>query len=278
MTVKVTGRLSDTRLTRLFSSAREEQRIVMMPFMTAGWPELDDTARLFPALVRGGADLIEVGLPFSDPIADGTTVQRVNQKALENGVNVPMALDAIRDLRASQGVEVPLIAMGYYNPFLAYGIEQIAADARDAGIDGFIVPDLPPEESDELLAACIANGLHLIYMLAPTSTDERFRAVLERASGFIYLVSLVGITGARDRLWEGLGDYVARVRRHTSLPLALGFGISSPAQVAEAERLVDGVIFASGMLNHLEAVPSDQLPDEAERYVRWLRGSDNEQS
>jgi tryptophan synthase alpha chain len=274
VTAVSTQSLTDTRVTRLFARAQDEGRVVVMPFMTIGWPELEDTVRTFPALVRGGADLIEVGIPFSDPIADGVTVQRVNQRALANGVNLPMALDAVRELRARHGVEVPLIAMGYYNPFLAYGIERIAADARDAGIDGFIVPDLPPEESDELLAACVDNGLHLIYMLAPTSTEERLRAVIERASGFIYLVSLVGITGARERLWEGLGDYVARVRRHTSLPLALGFGISSPEHVAAAEGLVDGVIFASGMLNHLETVPSDRLPDEAERYVRWLRGSD----
>jgi len=268
------NRLTDTRVTRVFARAKAEGRQAIMPFMTVGWPELSDTFRLYPALVRGGADLIEMGIPFSDPIADGVTVQRVNQRALANGVTLPLALEHARELRAEHGLEVPLIAMGYYNPFLAYGIERLAADARDAGIDGFIVPDLPPEESDELLAACVENGLHLIYLLAPTSTEERLQAVIERASGFIYLVSLVGITGARERLYEGLADYVARVRRHTSLPLALGFGISSPEHVAAAAGLVDGVIFASGMLNHLETVPAENLPDEAERYVRWLRGSD----
>jgi tryptophan synthase alpha chain len=274
MTAVSTNALTDTRLTRLFAQTRREGRAAMMPYMTVGWPEVGDTERLIRALIRGGADLIEVGLPFSDPIADGPTVQRVNQRALENGVNTTMALEVVADLRANQGVDVPLVAMGYYNPFLAYGLERFARDAAGVGIDGLIVPDLPPEESDELLAACIDNGIHLIYMLAPTSTPERFEAVLERASGFIYLVSVVGITGARDRLWAGLADYVARVRGHTSLPLALGFGISSHAHVAEAEGLVDGVIFASGMLNHLERFPSDQLPDEAERYVRMLRGLD----
>lgn len=274
MTAVSTDALTDTRLTRLFDRTRSEGRAALMPYMTVGWKELGDTERLIPALIRGGADLIEVGLPFSDPIADGPTVQRVNQRALENGVNVGMALEVVADLRANRGVEVPLVAMGYYNPFLAYGLERFAREAAEVGFDGLIVPDLPPEESDELLGACVNNGLHLIFMLAPTSTEQRFEAVLQRASGFIYLVSLVGITGARDQLWTGLADYVARVRRHTSLPLALGFGISSHAHVAEAEGLVDGVIFASGMLNHLEQFPSENLPDEAERYVRMLRGLD----
>ncbi len=245
-----------------------------MPYWPVGWPQLDDTGRAVEALVRSGADLLEIGMPFSDPIADGPTVQRVNQRSLSNGVTTELALQHIHDLRHARGVEVPLIAMGYYNPILTYGIERFTHDAREAGADGFIVPDLPPEESDELLAACVDNGLHLVYMLAPTSTEERFEAILERASGFIYLVSVVGITGARDRLWEGLSDYVARVRRHTDLPLALGFGISSHAHVVEAGKLVDGVIFASAMLNAVEPAPADQLPGEIERYMASLLGRD----
>ena len=264
--------LTDTRTTRLFETTRREKRPAIMPYWPVGWPELEDTESAVSALVRSGADLLEIGMPFSDPIADGPTVQRASQRSLQNGVTTEVALDHIRRLRQDQGIEVPLIAMGYYNPILAYGIERFARDARGAGADGFIVPDLPPEESDELLAACVDNGLHLIYMLAPTSTEERFEAILERASGFIYLVSVIGITGARDRLWEGLPDYVARVRRHTSLPLALGFGISSHAQVAEAGGLVDGVIFASAMLNHLEGVSPSQLPGEIERYMASLLG------
>ena len=245
-----------------------------MPYWPVGWPELNDTDRAVRALVESGADLIEIGMPFSDPIADGPTVQRVTQRSLANGVTTEIALDHIRGLRQNNGIDVPLIAMGYYNPILAYGIDRFANDAREAGADGFIVPDLPPEESDELLAACVDNDLHLVYMLAPTSTRERFEAILERASGFIYLVAVVGITGARDRLWEGLPDYVARVRRHTDLPLALGFGISSHAHVVEAAKHVDGVIFASAMLNYLETASSEQLPGEIERYMASLLGQD----
>ena len=272
MTALSVDTLTDTRTTRLFERTRHEQRLAVMPYWPVGWPELEDTAPAVSALVRAGADLIEIGMPFSDPIADGPTVQRATQRSLRNGASTDVALAHIRQMRGARGVDVPLIAMGYYNPILAYGIERFARDARDAGADGFIVPDLPPEESDELLAACVDNGLHLVYMLAPTSTEERFEAILERASGFIYLVSVIGITGARDRLWEGLPDYVARVRRHTSLPLALGFGISSHAHVAAAGGLVDGVIFASAMLNHLEQFNSDQLPGEIERYMASLLG------
>jgi tryptophan synthase alpha chain len=272
MTMTAVSSLSDTRTTRVFEKSKRDGRVAIMPYWPVGWPELDDTERAVAALVRGGADLIEIGMPFSDPIADGPTVQRVNQRSLSNGVTTEHALKQIAQLRQNQGIEVPLIAMGYYNPILAYGIERFTTDAREAGADGFIVPDLPPEESDELLAACVDNGLHLVYMLAPTSTEERFEAILERASGFIYLVSVVGITGARDRLWEGLPDYVARVRRHTSLPLALGFGISTHAHVVGAAEYVDGVIFASAMLNQLEQATAETLPDEIERYMATLLG------
>lgn len=272
MTAVSTGPLADTKLTHLFASAKREGRPVIMPFMTVGWPEVGDTERLIPALIRGGADLIEVGLPFSDPIADGPTVQRVNQRALENGATTTMAIEVVERLRGAGGVEAPLLFMGYFNPILAYGLEDFARDCARVGADGVIVPDLPPEESDELLGACVENGIHLIYLLAPTSTPERVEAILKRANGFIYLVSLVGVTGARDRLWEGLGDYVASVRQQTDLPLALGFGISNREHVERAAGYVDGIIFASAMLDHLERTRSEDLEAEAERFVRDLSG------
>jgi tryptophan synthase alpha chain len=267
-------RLTDTRVTRVFAQAKAEGRAVLMPFVTIGWPKLGDTERLIPALIEGGADLIEIGIPFSDPIADGPTIQRVSQQALENGVTPVMAVDVVQKLRAEAGVEAPLLFMGYYNPILAYGLEKFVADAAGAGVDGLIVPDLPPEESDQLLEACRTSGIHLIYFLAPTSTEERMAAVLERANGFIYLIALVGVTGARDQLRQGLPDYVARVRRHTDLPLAIGFGISTRAQVAEAEKLVDGVICASALLDRLSRTRDADLPAEAKAFVRALRGNE----
>lgn len=269
--------LKDTRITRLFESATAEDRAVYMPFVTAGWPRLQDTERIIPALIEGGADLIEIGIPFSDPIADGPTVQRSSQRALRNGLTPKMAMEMVHRLRTEQAIDAPLLFMGYYNPILAHGLEEFAADAASAGIDGLIVPDLPPEESDPLLEACVANGIHLIYLLAPTSTPERLEAVLQRASGFLYVVALVGVTGARDQLWEGLPDYIARMRGHTSLPLAIGFGISSRAHAEAAEQLVDGIIFASGMLDYLEPVAPERLPAEAAKYVRKLRGDTHEQ-
>lgn len=272
MTAIETSALQDTRVTRVFKEAREEGRPVMMPFTTVGWPELGDAERIVPALIEGGADLLEIGIPFSDPIADGPTVQRVNQRALENGVTPRMSIDVVRRLRTDHGIEAPLLFMGYYNPILAYGLEEFTRDSAAAGIDGLIVPDLPPEESDQLLDACVRNGIHLIYFLAPTSTPERMEAVLRRANGFIYLVAVVGVTGARERLWEGLADYVARVRRHTDLPLAIGFGISSHEQVRAAGELVDGVIFASALLDRLEQAPPEKLADEARQFVQTLRG------
>jgi tryptophan synthase alpha chain len=272
VTATTSGPLTDTRITRTFVQARAEQRGAFMPFVTVGWPELGDTERLVPALIAGGADIIELGVPFSDPIADGPTVQKSSQKALENGVTPALALETVRRLRREQGIEAPLIFMGYYNPILAYGLEAYAADCAAAGVDGLIVPDLPPEESDPLLEVCQHNGLHLIYFLAPTSTEERFEAVLARANGFIYLIARTGVTGARPQLAAGLPEYVARVRRHTQLPLAIGFGISTRAQAAETESMVDGVIVGAALLDALGRASSEELPAEATRFMQMLRG------
>lgn len=260
------------RIARAFEQAKAEGRAALMPYMTIGWPDMGDTERIVPALVEGGADLIELGVPFSDPIADGPTIQRVNQRALDNGVTPVYSLEVAQRLR-DNGVEVPLLFMGYYNPIFSYGIEAYAAACARVGIDGLLIPDLPPEESDPVRDACLAAGINLIYFLAPTSTPDRVAAVTSRANGFIYLISLTGVTGARSELSEGLADYVARVRGHTSLPLAIGFGISNREHVARVEKLVDGAICASALLNDLEGAPSDELPRRAREFVQMLRGT-----
>jgi tryptophan synthase alpha chain len=270
-----TSALTDTRVTRAFARAKAEGRPALMPFATVGWPEIGDTERIVPALLAGGADIIELGIPFSDPIADGPTVQRVNQRALENGVTPVYAFDVARNLRA-QGVTAALLFMGYYNPILNYGLDAYAAACADAGIDGLLVPDLPPEESDPLLEACRAHGIHLIYFLAPTSTPARVEAVVQRANGFIYLIAVTGITGAREQLAAGLGAYAQRARERTKLPLAIGFGISKHEHVKLAAEHVDGVIVASALLDHLNTVPSEALPAEATRFVESLRGIDSD--
>ena len=264
--------LTDTRVTRAFARAKAEGRPALIPYVTVGWPELGDTERIVPARIAGGADIIELGLPFSDPIADGPTIQRTNQRALDNGVTPVYALHVARNLRA-QGVTAPLLFMGYYNPIFNYGPDAFAAACADAGMDGLLVPDLPPEESDPLLAACRAHGQHLIYFLAPTSTPARVDAVVQRANGFIYLIAVTGITGARDAMAAGLGDYARRVRERSDLPLAIGFGISRHEHVALAAEHVDGVVVGAALLNHLGTASAAQLPAEATRFVESLRGS-----
>jgi tryptophan synthase alpha chain len=260
-----------SRIADTFARCKAEGRIALMPFVTAGYPRMAITEQLIPALVEGGADLMEIGVPFSDPLADGTTVQRSSQKALENGTSLRDCLALVRKMRA-QGIEIPLVLMGYYNPILAYGIERFVPDAAAAGVDGFIVPDLPAEESGTLKGLSEAHGRDLIFMVAPTSTDQRLAASAAQASGFIYCVSLTGVTGARENLSAGLDDYLDRIRTHTDLPLAVGFGISTPAHVRQVGQHADGAIVASALINYLDTFPEEQQPAEATRFVRYLRG------
>ena len=240
-----------------------------MPFVTAGYPSLERSAQLLDALVEGGADLIELGVPFSDPLADGATVQAASQAALDGGTTLPDAIDLVRSFR-SRGHETPILLMGYTNPFYQYGLARLAADAAEAGIDGFIVPDLPSDEADEFQGPLAEHGRDLTFMLAPTSTERRVTDVAARATGFIYCVSLTGVTGARSSLSSTLPDYIARIRSATDLPLAIGFGISTPAHVAEASRLADGVVVASALINHIDSLPDDQQVAGARAFVRSL--------
>lgn len=241
-----------------------------MPFATAGFPDLPISEEIVRALVDGGADLIEIGVPFSDPLADGPTVQRASQVALNNGVRLTDCLDLVQRLRTVHGVSIPLLLMGYYNPILQYGVEMFARDAAAVGADGVIVPDLPVEESDELWAACGAHGRDLIFMVAPTSTNERVAEIAARASGFIYCVSLVGVTGSRAELPE-LGSYLSRVRERTSVPLAVGFGVSTPEHVRQVAAVADGVVVASALIDGLEQVPAAKMPATAKAFVENLR-------
>ncbi len=242
-----------------------------MPFATAGYPTPERSEEWVLALVRGGADMIEIGVPFSDPLADGATVQRTSQIALRHGVTLADAIAMTRRLRENHGVTVPILLMGYFNPMLQYGLERLAADSAAAGVDGYIVPDLPAEESDELLEVCRQQGLDLIFLLAPTSTDERIEAVARRASGFVYCVSLTGVTGQRAALPD-LHDYLARVRARTDVPLAIGFGVSTPEHVRQVGEVADGAVVASALINFLDGVPEEAQPLAAEQFVRGLRG------
>jgi tryptophan synthase alpha chain len=218
-----------------------------MPYSVLGYPTRQAGLETVRTLVEAGADLFELGVPFSDPLADGPTIQVATQKSLENGTTLKDCLAMVRELRR-QGIDTPALLMGYVNPMLAYGLAQFVADAVAAGIDGFIVPDLPPEEAGELEALCNEHDLALVYLLAPTSTPERIRLVAEKSKGFIYLVSLTGVTGARDQLSTGLSEFVARVRSQTDMPLAVGFGIGNGEQARIVAQLVDGVIVGSALV------------------------------
>jgi len=215
---------------------------IFMPYFPLGYPDLDTSIDVIETMAKNGADLMEVGLSFSDPLADGPVIQHATQIALEQGITVKKSLDAVKELR-SRGVGIPLILMGYYNPMLAYGLKDFVRDAVEAGADGFIIPDLPPEEAAEF--ETIAHDLPLIRMLAPTTPSERMEMVARAARGFVYLVSVTGVTGERKSLADGLGDLITRVREHTSVPVCVGFGIGTAEQAKQVGALADGVIVGS---------------------------------
>ncbi|MBI3174243.1 MAG: tryptophan synthase subunit alpha [Chloroflexi bacterium] len=245
---------------------------IFMPYFPLGYPDLETSVDVIealatPALAGGarenGADLIEVGLSFSDPLADGPVIQQATQIALEKGITVKKSLEAVKELR-TRGVTIPLILMGYYNPMLAYGLEKFIRDAREADADGFIIPDLPMEEAEEFTS--VAGDLPLIQMLAPTSPDERMEAIARNAKGFIYLVSVTGVTGERREISNDLGALIARVRAHTSAPVCVGFGIGTPEQAKQVGQLADGVIVGSACVKTIGG--SEKPVEAAKEFAR----------
>ena len=235
------------RIRAVFDKVKKEKHAAFMPYHAMGYPSRAVTLEIVAALAAAGADLFEIGIPHSDPLADGPTNQAATYTAITQGTTVVDCLAMVRELRA-QGVTQPFCVMTYYNPLFSYGLHRFVTDAVAAGIDGIIVPDLPPEEGEELEAACRAAGLATIYMLAPTSTESRIKLVAQHATGFIYLVSVTGITGARRELPPDLKDFVQRVRKHSALPLAIGFGIGSREQAAAVAQIADGVIVGSALV------------------------------
>jgi tryptophan synthase alpha chain len=261
-----------SQITGTFEELRRAGRKALMPYLTLGYPHRESALELVPALVEGGADLIELGVPFSDPLADGATIQAASQRALSNGMTLALCLDQVAELRG-RGVSVPLVLMGYYNPILQMGIESFARRARGAGVDGAIVPDLPPEEADSLQDMLRGHEIDLIFLLAPTSDQERVEQVIARSSGFLYLVSLIGVTGARERLPLDLEEFVVRVRAASDLPIAVGFGIGTPAQARRVAGVADGVIVGSALIRAVGAAAEAGLdPAAAAReFVATLR-------
>ncbi len=238
------------RIDQKFAELKRRGAAALIPFVTAGDPAIATTLKILRALEAAGADLIELGVPFSDPMADGATIQRASERALRGGTTLVDVLKLVREFR--RGSELPVILFGYYNPFFHYGLARFARAAGAAGVDGVLCVDLPPEESGELRRQAEKNGLHTIFLLAPTSDRERIELVARLGRGFIYYVSVTGVTGARRALESELQAQVARIRRRASLPIGVGFGISTPAQAARIASFADAVVVGSALIDVME--------------------------
>ena len=259
------------RLAEMFARTRAEHRPAVLPFLPAGWPELHDTVRLVEAAIEGGADGFEIGMPFSDPLGDGPVNQVAYSQAIANGCTTETVFEAVRMLR-SRGVSAPLLVMGYFNPILAYGLGRFVQDAASAGVDAFIVVDLPPHEAGELEGLVQAAGLHMVYLLPPTATPDRIRLIAQHGSGFIYCVGFVGITGERAEVSSELPGLLARVREQTDLPLAVGFGISRREHVRAIGELADGVVIGSAFVRSVAEASSEERPAVARRFLEEITG------
>ena len=259
-----------TRIGRLFECLKRDGRKGLIAYITAGDPEPARTAALVEALVRGGADLIELGVPFSDPIADGPVIQRAGERALAAGTSLKTVLGIAAEIRERS--EVPLLLFTYLNPVLRYGLERLAKDAAASGIDGCLLTDASVEEAGEYVAAMHANGLDTVFLAAPTSTPRRLRLVAQYSTGFVYLVSRTGVTGERDAVSGAVGPLVRSVRAVTDLPLAVGFGISTPEQAAEAGRQVEAVVVGSAFVRMIERNRDNpSLEIQLESFARELK-------
>ena len=258
------------RIARAFARAREEKRLAIVVYLTVGYPDRAATGALLRAALDGGADLLELGVPFSDPLADGATVQRASEVALRQGVSlrdcIAEASTIVRERDAT------ILLMGYTNSFLRYGggLAGFASDAARAGVAGIVVPDLPSEESAEFDAALDPEGLARIDLYAPTTPDERLARLVPAARGFVYCVSLTGVTGARRALGADVAEFVARVRRHTALPIAVGFGISAPEHVASLRGVADAVVVGSAALDAVSGAPAEGRPEALRAFVSML--------
>ena len=257
-----------SRIAATFARLRAERRLAVIAYLTVGYPRADVTPSLVQAAARSGADAIELGIPFSDPLADGRTIQATSQLALKGGMTVARAVEAARAARAT--TDVPLLFMTYLNPILAFGLERFCRAAADAGIDGLIVPDLPPVESADLRRAADACGVDLVFFVAPTSSEAGIEAACQASTGFVYCIAVTGVTGARAHLDENLLPLIASVRRHTALPVVVGFGISRPEHLAALEGKADGVIVASALLDAIGRAPEDAAT-QVSRFLRELR-------
>jgi tryptophan synthase alpha chain len=261
-----------SRIGVCFERLRARGEKALVPYVTAGDPDLKTTEALVLSMAEAGADLIELGVPFSDPIADGPTIQRASQRALERGATLRRVLELVRRVRTR--CQVPLLLMGHANPFYAMGPAGFAAAAAEAGVDGLIVADLPPEEGADLYGAAERAGLDPVLLAAPTTTDARLRLLAERTRGFLYYVSLTGVTGARAALAADLEAAVARVKGFSDVPVCVGFGVSTPVHAREIARFADGVVVGSAIVERVERAGSpDEAVDSVAHFVAELKAA-----
>ena len=261
-----------TRIDKKFQELRASNRKAFIPFITAGDPDLKTTADLILTLDRAGADIIEVGVPFSDPIADGPVIQRATERALASHTTLRGILRLGTEIRKTS--QVPMLIMSYYNPLLHYGLDKLAEDAAEAGFDGILASDLPVEESGPFIAAMNRAGLNTIFLVAPTSSPERIRKIAQTSTGFLYAVSRTGVTGERQELSAELRDFLKTLRCHTPIPIAVGFGVSSPEHVQAIWQEADGAVVGSALVREIEQhAANGNLTDKVAEFTRWLKGA-----
>jgi tryptophan synthase alpha chain len=257
------------RIAESFDLLKRENRKGFIPFITAGDPDLNSTKDLLLMLAKRGATVIELGVPFTDPMADGVVIQRASERALKNDFGIAEILDLVRAARKE--TETPIILFSYFNPLLQYGLERLCVDAREAGVDGFLVTDLVPEEAGEFSALLRKNELDMIFLVAPTSNDERLKMIAERASGFIYAVSRAGVTGTQEKTSNSAEILVERIRKFSDLPVAVGFGISNAGQIAETWRYADAAVVGSAIVREIESFAGDaEMVEKVEQFTRRL--------
>lgn len=260
------------RIEKRFAELRAQNRAAFIPFVMGGDPDFDSSLELMKALPEAGADIIEIGMPFSDPMADGPAVQASSLRALQGGQTLRKTLQLARHFRETDQT-TPLVAMGYFNPIYHYGVEKFVADAADAGVDGLIVVDCPPETDDEMCVPARKAGLAFIRLIAPTTDEQRLALLLKNTSGFLYLVSIAGVTGTRAADPQAVKTMMDRVRRHSGLPLAVGFGVKTPSQAAELAKHADAVVIASVLLDFLSKKPTQTgfLKQIVADYLKFSR-------
>lgn len=258
-----------SRIQTIFDQLKRDGRKALITFITAGDPDLAFTERLVPMMASAGADIIELGIPFSDPMADGPTIQLSSERALSGGANLQAILATVKNIR--KVCDVPILLMGYCNPVLAFGLESFCGEAAQSGVDAVLLVDLPPEEAGELVSITKKHGIDFISLLTPTSDISRIKKIKKTGSGFIYYVSVAGVTGARASVADDIGAMVEKIRRDTALPVAVGFGISTPTQAGAVAKLADGVVVGSALVKLFEQFSGDELAQKVTEAVAALK-------